>query len=292
MVFTTQANEAILEYCSHRVIHPLLEKYIDCIYSLSSPEGGSYYCVPNGKCGLSFVLNGQFTYPGPGEEMVQVPRYAVFGMIKEPVRVYVSAGFSEVTIVFKSHGLQHFTGRPVGDLLRWDGEAPVDSVWQEKELEGLREELAAAAGFPARCRRLESFLLQSFCNRRGDARVDAAVAQIAAANGATTVKKLGEQLRVTPRTLHTLFTRNVGLAPKECIQITRFYKSLCHRPAAPFAGKTMTEYAYCLGYCDQSHFINDFKRFAGRSPHRYFACNALTNDFYKYRRWLTNHYEK
>ena len=28
-----------------------------------------------------------------------------------------------------------------------------------------------------------------------------------------------------------------------------------------------------LGYCDQSHFIRDFKAFFGMAPTRYFAAN-------------------
>lgn len=61
-----------------------------------------------------------------------------------------------------------------------------------------------------------------------------------------------------------LFTENIGLNPKEYIQIYRFSKALNIIQISPHT--TLNDLAYCCGYYDKSHLIKDFKALSGYTP--------------------------
>lgn len=69
------------------------------------------------------------------------------------------------------------------------------------------------------------------------------------------------------RTLQRLFSRYVGATPKWVIQRYRLHEA-AERLASgeEVAGPSL---AYDLGYCDQAHFINDFRAIVGVSPAEY-----------------------
>jgi AraC-like DNA-binding protein len=189
--------------------------------------------------------------------------------VTEPVQVHVSAGFSELTIIFKPNGLQHFTHTSLQELL--NPVTPLEAVLGNAVAD-LYDRLGENEDPAARVEMIEKFLLGRLGNRTGDARVDHAVGEIMRPKGAVIVEGLCQQLRVTPRTLSSLFKDKVGISPKVCMQLTRFYNSLSYEPAGSCREDSLAGLACALGYYDQAHFIKDFKRFAGRSPQRYFSC--------------------
>lgn len=61
-----------------------------------------------------------------------------------------------------------------------------------------------------------------------------------------------------------LFIENIGLNPKEYIQIRRFSKALNILQVTPKI--TLTNLAFYCGYYDKSHLIKDFKTLSGYTP--------------------------
>lgn len=279
----------VLHYHEYPVRDPLLARYVDRVYSLRSEAGGSYFCVPNGMPGISLVLRGSMACHGQDGRLVQLPRTSLSGLAKEPVQVQVSAGFSEVSIIFKPNGLQHFTPASLQELLN-PGTPP--EALLGGDVTALYDRLAGHESPVGQVEMIRQFLLGRLSHRTGDARVDHAVGEIMQHKGATTVDGLCRQLRLTPRTLSSLFKEKVGISPKTCMQLTRFYHSLFYELTGDCGEETLAALACTLGYYDQAHFIKDFKRFAGRSPQRYFSCAPLSVDFRKYRRWLASNFVK
>ena len=81
---------------------------------------------------------------------------------------------------------------------------------------------------------------------------------------------IAEHYKITPRYLHTLFLRYVGMSPKAFSRVNRFQLSLhhlCRRQDEP-----LTDIAYQCGYFDQSHFIKEFRSFTGIAPS---ACSPI-----------------
>ena len=86
----------------------------------------------------------------------------------------------------------------------------------------------------------------------------------------TTAGQLGAALCMSPVQLKRLCIRLFGVTPKALLirhRLARMLAALEHRPYSEL------RQFLDLGYCDQSHFIRDFKAFFGMPPTRYFAGN-------------------
>jgi AraC-like DNA-binding protein len=94
-----------------------------------------------------------------------------------------------------------------------------------------------------------------------------AVEVVAADRNVTRVQHLVARLGVTERTLQRLFRRYVGASPRWVIKRYRVYEALVQLTE----GRPMelASLAQNLGYFDQSHFTNDFKKLVGRAPTEY-----------------------
>lgn len=74
------------------------------------------------------------------------------------------------------------------------------------------------------------------------------------------------------RALERLFRRHVGLPPKTVIRRFRVQQAAARVAAGDTV--TWTALAHELGYCDQAHFIREFKAQLGRTPTQYAAWCA------------------
>jgi len=93
------------------------------------------------------------------------------------------------------------------------------------------------------------------------------VEEIASDSGATRVEHLTARWNIHERTLQRLFDRYVGASPRWVIKRYRIYEALESVSCGVQAG--WTGLAQNLGYFDQAHFINDFKKLVGCSPSEY-----------------------
>ncbi len=87
-----------------------------------------------------------------------------------------------------------------------------------------------------------------------------------------TVSSITTQYDITERRLQELFQIFVGVSPKWVILRYRLIKASRH--ALKVDRINWTKVALDLGYSDQSHFINDFKRIIGKPPGEYSKHNA------------------
>jgi AraC-like DNA-binding protein len=81
------------------------------------------------------------------------------------------------------------------------------------------------------------------------------------------VAELARQSAVNERTLQHLFQHYVGVGPKWVIRLYRLVEAAGRATAE--APPNWTEVAHELGYADQAHFTNDFRKIIGRPPTDY-----------------------
>lgn len=85
--------------------------------------------------------------------------------------------------------------------------------------------------------------------------------------GALTIGSLVRELGISNRYLERLFLERSGISPKLFARIIRFQHALgflsSRTPPGPSA------IAHDTGYCDQSHFIREFRRFTGLTPREF-----------------------
>lgn len=82
--------------------------------------------------------------------------------------------------------------------------------------------------------------------------------------GCVTLNQVCEEFALQPRTVERYFNRDIGISPKEYIDIIRFNYLLNFLRDCNFVN--WQEIIYSFGFYDQSHFIRSFKAVTGYSP--------------------------
>jgi methylphosphotriester-DNA--protein-cysteine methyltransferase len=108
------------------------------------------------------------------------------------------------------------------------------------------------------------------CARAAHPAALGAAARLRAARGALRVGGLASAAGLSPRRLHEVFVREVGVPPKQLARILRFRDVLERLAAAP--GADLTRVALDSGYCDQAHLYRDFRDLAAMTPLDYLAA--------------------
>jgi AraC-like DNA-binding protein len=152
---------------------------------------------------------------------------------------------------------------PLAELV---GASTVDSI--EDRLRDLDEATERTA-------LLEAFLVrqsQRLRPLREDHAVNRSLEVALSAAGPTTVERLSDASGLGRRQLERRFAARTGLTPKSYLRIARIRNAL----RAWRAGQPWAEVALEAGYADQSHFVRDFKSFAGMPPTRFARHSAST----------------
>ncbi len=134
------------------------------------------------------------------------------------------------------------------------------------ELDRLHEQLVGAQNHPRRIKRLEDFLFTRVRVSAPDPLVAAAVAWLEQGTGAKRIDDLTRYIGLSQSALERRFRRVVGISPKKFAALVRLRRAVRLRAT----GADFAAVALAAGYCDQAHFINDFRRATGRAPDAFF----------------------
>jgi len=106
----------MIHYREHTVDHPLLAQHVLYYSSIASDEALSYFCIPNGLVGMSFVLSGHVAIR-THDEIEPLPSNYLFGMVSRPTEVMLSERTRIFTAVLKSESLHRFIQVPAHEVL-------------------------------------------------------------------------------------------------------------------------------------------------------------------------------
>ncbi len=118
----------------------------------------------------------------------------------------------------------------------------------------LLPELDSSMNFNDRCEQIESFLLSQLIDKQAKKYIKLLM----------WLDELEFETTASYKTLSRLFQEVIGISPKEYVQIKRVNQSL-----ALFASSKdikSQDLADQLGYYDSAHFINEFKKYTGKTP--------------------------
>jgi AraC-like DNA-binding protein len=208
----------------------------------------------------------QETLPFPCVNLaIERGRSGVFGVSRRRFTITLEGSGRVFAVKFRPGAFHSFVSYPVSRLT--DRALPLrdvfghagDSLEAEVLVLGCDEErIAAVEGF-LRERRVEPDETVELVNRVIDQVIDD--------RAITKVDELVSRVGLSKRTLQRTFARYVGASPKWVIQRYRLQEA-----ADRLAGGdavSLPELALDLGYCDQAHFIHDFKAIVGLSPAEY-----------------------
>jgi AraC-like DNA-binding protein len=95
--------------------------------------------------------------------------------------------------------------------------------------------------------------------------VQRAIDALTAANGNADLDLLARQANLSSRQFRRRCLEESGLTPKHLARVLRF-RCACKIASASGRRLDWVRIALDAGYCDQSHFIRDFREFTGRTP--------------------------
>jgi AraC-like DNA-binding protein len=189
----------------------------------------------------------------------------VMGVVTRLFSVTLTDARFVLGLKFRPGGFRPFMPQPVSELT--NRTVPLRAMFPRADEPRLRE-LADAADGRAVMEALEDLLRQAApaADRQLD-EVERMTDRIATDSTILAVEHAARVFGTTPRSLQRLFRTYVGVGPKWIIRLYRI-KEAAARIEEGSVGRWV-DLALQLGYADQAHFVNDFRRIVGRSPARY-----------------------
>ncbi len=149
---------------------------------------------------------------------------------------------------------------------------------EDIELNHLKRNISAEPAVETCIRLIERFFIQRLvdanCNYQ---RTHHAIRQIIN-QPQIEVNTLAESACLGYRQFKRIFTKHVGMSPKEYYRVVRFQRVLYllqNNPEIEIADLT-----YSCGFYDPSHLVKDFKEFSGCSPTQYLSSHSPYSTFF------------
>ncbi|MBC9930581.1 AraC family transcriptional regulator [Chitinophaga qingshengii] len=125
---------------------------------------------------------------------------------------------------------------------------------------------------------LESWLLEQLTgNPPNNCDIEKAIQLIFASHGNITIRQLETSVFLTKRTLERAFLKQTGLRLKMFCRLVRFRKAIDYMLRMRHPQWSLL--AHKAGYCDQTHFINEFRYFTHHLPHQFSGLLQAETDF-------------
>jgi AraC-like DNA-binding protein len=141
----------------------------------------------------------------------------------------------------------------------------------------LEQRVLAAWNHRQRASIVSQFILQRLTKTGGSADpVFNSIRQILFSSAALSVAELSDNCFLSRRQFERKFLHYAGNSPKQFQRIARFNAVI---KGFEKRNQSLTKMAYDCGYYDQSHFIHDFRCFAGYSPKTFFRNQKDAADY-------------
>lgn len=262
-----QSPENQLAYLGFQLVTPseVLRPYIRSFWYIRPkaplPAYHEEYMHPTGGYGIGFNLGGKVQLDG---QDVDDPVF-LDGSNTVSRKMGFSGQNELIGIRFVEAGAYPFLGLPLSELQ--NGQAVLDAV-KDKSLIELHSKLQESPSLADRIRLLEEWLIGRLSlGIEQHPLVPASVRMIREKGQALPIPQIAQELAVGQRQLERLFRSQVGMTPKQYVQLLRVEsaRQILRRGEET----TTTTIGADLGYYDQSHFIREFSAVVGMTPYAY-----------------------
>ncbi|WP_342749507.1 helix-turn-helix domain-containing protein [Taibaiella chishuiensis] len=240
---------------------PILQPYIHQLLLIKS-EGKTagttaFKVFADGLPGLIFQ---QYAGSFCDRDGNPLPQLFVHGLTTRYSEKTATGAFYNLTVRLKPYGLKVLFG--VDAHLLTDCYLPLETLVKNS----LAEKLSEAITLHDKIAILNAFFIARIGAGQDSeqAKIAQVVKKIHSTNEDLSLSSIPAMLRISERSLERLMKRYVGVSPKLYQRIGRFQNTLTHLYNNPT--DRLTRLAYAHAYSDQSHYIREFKQFAGMSP--------------------------
>ncbi|MDN3691402.1 helix-turn-helix transcriptional regulator [Chryseobacterium tructae] len=243
----------------------ILKKYIQyfLFFKKTDHQLLSYTTFPNTNLCLAIYKQNKISYiQKDGSNLCNITEGSSFtsrlyGFHKTPFQVCIQSALDQICIVFQPSALKAFTQESYENLMQ-SNTVFEEIFFSEKNV---LNKIFDKTDFTDRANELEMIMCNNLKNNIADKMKEALM--LIDIHKIASTHDLSERLKVSEATLFRLFKNNLGQNPKSFLKTLRF-RNVLDDILKP--GRSLTEIAYQNQYCDQAHFIKDFKLLAGFSP--------------------------
>lgn len=224
--------------------------------------------LPNGDTEILIDFHDapQYIYDNESLKEIQTCNHVwASGFRTEPITIPSGTDAAMMVIAFKKGMAAPFFPFPMEEIA--NSVVDADLVWGT-DFGLLRERLLATKDIDQRFRIVEDFLIREFQSQMAiNPCVAFAIGEMTTRPDAISIAKMNAKIGYSQKHFTEMFRRQVGVTPKSYLKIMRFQKAVRTIDAAN--NIDWGQVSLHCGFYDQSHFINDFKHFAGFTPEQY-----------------------
>lgn len=244
---------------NYQQIYPteLLRKYVRYFWTLEDDSlefyDKTFKIISDGLPGLIFQENQKSFLNKDNQEL---PQLFLYGQTTRYTEQKAIKAFRNIGVYFQPTALKSIFGVDANELTNQH----IDI--NELIKTNITDQLLNNTSTEQKINLLSSFIIEQVEKRNSEnKKVNFATAQL---QKGMTLKSIQSELNISERSLERHFKQYVGISPKLYSRINRFQSALENIRQTQF--DKLTDIAYQSDYFDQSHFIRDFKEFAGTNP--------------------------
>ena len=228
--------------------------------------------LPDG--GLQIVIDmtdePKFVLDASGTRRIQKCRRSwLSGFRTDFISIGVERNQSMFVIEFKVGNTSPFFRFPLSDIANTvvDGDAVFGP-----SVDFLRDRIRNTGDVESKFDAAEGWLSNKLDFARGDVRVSRVAGVIRASPTMSSVDQVAHQSGISHKHLIESFRRVIGITPKQFQRVHRFQKVIHTIERDKVVN--WAQLALDCGFYDQSHFVNEFKRFSGINPTGYLSAKG------------------
>lgn len=240
-------------------LRPFISKYQIVEYH---GKGSIHQCTfPKAATGIIFLLHGADSNVFLGNKLINW--YSFFsGYLLKGITAEVNGNCKAIIIILTPLGAHHLFKISQGDYL--------NKFIQLEDIIGptadsITDQILSLKDSDKIITCLDNLFIRFISNKSYEADLlEKVLNEIDIKNGNIAINELNWIINVSKRTMELKFQNILGITPKQYVWIVRLnraYKMLLHTPDIDYQ-----KIVYSLGYFDQSHFINDIKKYSDMTP--------------------------
>lgn len=249
---------------------PHLAPYIRFYWEMEAPAttGERYFrAFADGHPGI-VINNGSLYRMRSGSGWQDMAAYSMYGQAHHYLDFCCVANIATCGVYFLPHALPVFFQRPAGCFSF--SNIPLEEALPRHEMESLMAATDKITWF-------NSYFTRQLQRSIPEDRLILDCLQQVQSGKIDRVQQLYNGYGISERQLLRRFNDTIGISPKVFIRINRFQKSL--GTLRQSENRFLTGIAHQHNYTDQSHFIRDFKKFAGCCPSDYVQQQETIENF-------------
>lgn len=246
----------------------ILEKYIDTFYFHHSDEEGQFKRIiffPNTKNALTIYKNGTLRYENQLHLKIDNNSSNGFGVFfggiqKTHIISDIEGSFQKIGIIFKPTGINYFLQENLKKLILKN---KFEFNHFNETLFPVLTTVYAETDFERKAILLENFFLEHLKEKEELKIIELGIEIIENSNDKVKIADVAKRLCVSSKTLNRKFQTHLNCSPKHYSKVVVFRKAILKykRDQA-----NLTAIALDNWYFDQSDFIKNFKKLAGKNP--------------------------